>query len=427
MSVTRHPENDFAQFIDSYHQECRRRFPLIECIGGKWKFEDLIPGLSDFDTRFIVRDGMTVRDWCDMSAAVGEVHMDMCRRFPNWARYLEHLPGINLTWKELVDPGMYYPEYPQWTFYKTSSPSRLAAAEQYLSRRQWDAQDEYFHLKKFYLYFGRYDRKIDPGVNLGVGAHKYPLHSRFMHYFCPPLQSALCILFKRPIRGKMEAVRLACERFPDVPVLAEMRENVEQYYESFKRYQEPELTFLEDRLEKALGLLKECIAPHLTLIPNPADKTVLEWKTCLNQLPRPANMRIFEAARFSRLMKDRLMFYGMAPEHFDTSWLLEIECGRLRRNFFEIPFGVFFEVYSGHKENNLLQQIKALPQGFLTDHEISCVEEFCRLLPANKQFGNLRDTALSLARIFDGFFSALVKISEHVRAVAQKQGSDNGN
>lgn len=420
MSVARQPENDFARFIDIYYQECRQRFPTIECIGGKWEFEDLIPGLSDFDTRFIVRDGMTVRDWCEMSSAVGEVHLDMCRRFPHWARNLEHLPGINLMWQELVNPGMYYPEYPQWTFYKTSNPARLAAAEQYLSRRPWDAKDEYFHLKKFCLYFGRYDRKIDPPVNLGPYENKYPLHSRFMHYFCPPLQSALCVLFKRPIRGKLETVHLACERFPDVPVFAEMRKNVEQGYEAFEHYQEPEMTLLEDRLEKALEFLKGQIAPHLTLIPDPVDKTVLEWKACLARVPQQATLRVFEASRFSRLMKGRLRFYAMAPAHFDSSWPIENELRRMRRNFFEIPFGAFFELYSGRPAVDPLQHMSSLPQGLLTDHEIESVHAFYRLLPASRQFGNLRDAALAVSLVFDGFFSALVKISEHLKTISAK-------
>ena len=69
------PENDFADYIRTYYRECRARFDGIEAIAGKWMFRDLIPGMSDFDTRFIVRDGMTADDWCRMSTAVGEAHL----------------------------------------------------------------------------------------------------------------------------------------------------------------------------------------------------------------------------------------------------------------------------------------------------------------------------------------------------------------
>ncbi|MCM8765165.1 MAG: hypothetical protein NC830_07405, partial [Candidatus Omnitrophica bacterium] len=92
-------ENDFAFFIETYYQECKSRFGKIEAIAGKWEFEDLIPGLSDCDSRFICSNQMDAEDWCRMSMVVGQVHLDLCRDFPQWIRILEHLPGINLTWE----------------------------------------------------------------------------------------------------------------------------------------------------------------------------------------------------------------------------------------------------------------------------------------------------------------------------------------
>ena len=95
----------------------KKKFPKLEGIAGKWRFEDLIPGLSDFDSRFICADNMTIEDWCDLSEITGDVHLNLSKRFPHWARTLEHLPGINLTWQELMDERTYYPEYLQWSFY----------------------------------------------------------------------------------------------------------------------------------------------------------------------------------------------------------------------------------------------------------------------------------------------------------------------
>ncbi len=76
------PINDFEQFINLYYTKCHERVPQIEAIAGKWTFEDLIPGLSDFDTRFIVSNTMTADDWCDMSEAVGQVHLEICKKYP---------------------------------------------------------------------------------------------------------------------------------------------------------------------------------------------------------------------------------------------------------------------------------------------------------------------------------------------------------
>ena len=150
-------------------------------------YRDLAPGMSDFDTRFITSDGMTADDWCRMSTAIGKVHRKLCEKHPCWARNLEHLPGINLTWEELGSERLYYPEYQQWTSYHSEKPEKVEAMQDQFAERPWDGKDEYFHLKKFCLYYGRYNRSIDPAINLGAHANKYPLHSRIMHYFCPPV------------------------------------------------------------------------------------------------------------------------------------------------------------------------------------------------------------------------------------------------
>jgi len=418
MEFTPKPANDFEAFFERYHRECRRRHPKIEAVAAKWGFEDLIPGLSDFDTRFIVADGMTVADWCQMSVAVGQVHLDLCRRVPHWARNLEHLPGCNLMWSELTDPDTYSPEYAQWTFYRTAAPERLTEAEAYLSARPWGARDERYHLGKFCLYYGRYNRTIDPPVNLGPYESKYPLHSRFMHYFCPPLQSALCILLKRPVRLKTEAIRLAREMFPEEGVFREMAEAVERHYEVPELYEEPEVTYLEDRLERALDMLAQELALVLTAVPDVAKGSVPEWREALNSVPVSPVARIFDAARFSRLMKGRLQFYAAAPPHFDSTWPIENELLRLRQNFFETPFGAFFEVRDGEVPHDLAAAVPDLCPSLLTRDEVECVAALIRLLPGHWADGEQKRIAAAVAEVYDGFFSAQSKIAAAAREMA---------
>lgn len=412
------PANDFRRFYELYYAECRWRMPRIQAIAAKWRFEDLIPGLSDYDTRFIVADGMTVHDWCDMSTAVGEVHLDLCERYPHWARNLEHLPGVNLTWNELTDPAMYYPEYPQWTFYNTEDPARLAAAGRYLADRPWGLEDRVFHLKKFCLYYGRYDRQIDPAVNLHEFESKYPLHSRLMHYFCPPLQSALCLLLKRPVAGKMETVRLACELFPDVPVFAEMRDAVDRHYEVPELYVEPGVSRLEDRLEAALDMLRGRLVPLIAdIVPDAANKSVAQWKTDLARAPVNPAMKVFDSARFSRLMKGRLRFYAHAPaEHFDSTWPIENELRRLKSSFFDVPFGTFWELTTGEKVKDPAAIVTRLVPSLLTDEEARCTLDFIRLAPGHWAPGTQRQVAMEIAAVFDGFFHALNKVAQAVAA-----------
>lgn len=412
------PPNDFRRFYELYYAECRRRVPCIRAIAAKWRFEDLIPGMSDFDTRFIVADGMTAADWCAMSAAVGEAHLDLCRHYPHWARNLEHLPGVNLTWSELSDPAMYYPEYPQWTFYHAEDPARLEAARSYLAARPWSRADEIFHLKKFCLFYGRYDRRIDPAVNLHEFENKYPLHSRFMHYFCPPLQSALCLLLRRPVTGKMETVRLAGAMFPEVPVLGEMRAAVERHYEVPELYVEPELSRLEDRLEAALEMLRDRLAPVVAgILPGAGRKSVAEWKAALASAPVSPAMKVFDAARFSRLMKGRLWFYAHAPAaHFDSTWPIENELRRLRHSFFEVPFGTYWEVTAGEKVADPAAIVPRLAPSLLTPGEARCTLEFARLTPGCWAPGAQKQVALEIAAVFDGFFHALDKVARAVAA-----------
>ncbi|MFH1918665.1 MAG: hypothetical protein ABIP48_02085, partial [Planctomycetota bacterium] len=253
------PENDFACFIRTYYRECRERFEKIEAIAGKWMFRDLVPGLSDFDARLTVSNRMTADDWCRMSTAVGQTHLALCRKYPAWARNLEHLPGINLTWDELLEERAYYPEYQQWSFYDCEDPGQISAVVDRLGRRGLDAKDEHFHLKRFCTYFGRYDRAIDPPINLGVHANKYALHSRLMHYFTPPVHSAMFLLEKRPFVGKFEALEVASQRFAELKCWDYAWEILAADYMTPKWYEEPHLSELEDALEDGLTAIRDAL------------------------------------------------------------------------------------------------------------------------------------------------------------------------
>jgi len=52
------PDNDFRDFYETYFARCRVLVPNIRVIAVKWTFEDFIPGLSNFDTRFVVDNAM---------------------------------------------------------------------------------------------------------------------------------------------------------------------------------------------------------------------------------------------------------------------------------------------------------------------------------------------------------------------------------
>lgn len=401
------PDNYFMEFINTYYNECRKRFEGIEAIAGKWSFEDLIPGLSDFDTRFVCSDQMNAKDWCSMSSVVGEVHLDICNRHPEWARLLEHLPGINPTWEELTDVFTYYPEYKQWSFYNCVDEGKLKSAESRLGKIEWSPSDEYFFLKKFLTFYGPYDRKIDPAINLGSYENKYPLHSRMMHYFTPPVQSAISVILKRPVKGKMEALRLAAMMFPEISVFDEIFDTVEKHYETESLYEEPELSNLEERLYKALTILKNNLSKHITLIPEEMKADTSKWKESLNQVKIPPQLKVFDSSKFCRLFKGRMHFYANAPAHFDNLWCIENELRRVGEMFYRTPFKVYWEVVHKEKIENPDEYIAKLVPEILTEKQAKAVLEFSRLTPGTWEKGKEEELASEISRIFDDFFMAL--------------------
>jgi len=408
------PENDFADYIRTYYRECRYQYDRIEGIAGKWMFRDLMPGMSDFDTRFLVADGMTAADWCEMSTAIGQVHLRMCEKYPCWARNFEHLPGVNLTWTELVSERNYYPEYQQWTYYDTEHPERVSAALEGFARRPWDDKDEYFHLKKFCLYYGRYNRTIDPAINLGPHENKYPLHSRIMHYFNPPVMSAVCLLQKRNVAGKLEAFEIAERLFPELGCWPLVREILHAGYELRRWYEEPDVSRLEDELEQGLAAMAEKLGEAVTLVPAAAGVDIEQWRKALKAVPLDPSLVIFDNAKFARLMKGRLHFYGNAPDHFDSLWLIQNELRRIGESFFRTPFRTYWRIRSGEEIDDPVDILDQLRGDVLSDEEVAATREFARLTPGTWEEGCERDLAAAIVEVFDGFFFALTKISQAV-------------
>lgn len=411
------PENDFQEFIEAYYGECKNKIPKIEAIAGKWTFEDLIPGMSDFDTRFICSNDMTVDDWCDMSTAVGEVHLDLCKRFPKWIRVLEHLPGINLTWEEYMDDFTYYPEYRQWSVYDCSNKIELKKAEELFKNKPWCDRDEYYHLKKFLNYYSPYNRGIDPAINLGAFENKYPLHSRMMHYFTPPLQSALSIILKRTVRGKLESLRIAKEVFSDPEVkdiIDEIFYTLEKHYEIQELYTEPGLTILENKLFNALSKVKNVLKDNITLITG-INKEVQDWKKELSGAPIEPQLVIFDSSRFCRLMKGRLRFYANAPDYFDNTWLIQNELKRIGSMFYRTPYKVFWKLYKGKEVKNIDSIIPKLVPSILSPIEAKATLEFSRLASGIWEEGKEEKIGLEIADIFDDFFHGLNKIIDWVK------------
>ena len=413
------PANDFRDFYETYFARCRALVPNIRVIAAKWTFEDLIPGLSDFDTRFVVDNAMTVDDWHEMSLAVGRVHGEMATEFKHWARNLEHLPGLNFTVGEMMHPLLSYPEFLQWTFF-AGARDAIDSIETVLAAHKWSNRDEVYHLKKVATYFGPYIRGIDPPINMGVWESKYPLHSRFMHYFTPPVQAIVSLAQQRTVRGKLEALRLARETLPNPEVIDLIFHVLENHYEIPELYAEPRLTELERQLDDYLRDAWAAITAQVTLIPGSAEDTRETLAAKVNAIAIDPIELFFSSANFTRLMKGRLLFYAQEIPWFDAIWLIKNELERIVQNFCTAPLEAYALARFG-TELEADQVLDRLRGNLLTEKEVDGVRKFVEVAGAPLIAGEEKAQAQAAAEIFEPVLSVYEKLNCGMLTVAESE------
>jgi hypothetical protein len=410
MKFTPAPANDFEAFYRTYYDRCRQRIDHIRIVAAKWTFEDLIPGLSDFDTRFIVADGMTADDWHAMSLAVGEVHSELARERKPWARNLEHLPGMNLTVSEMDDPLMYYPEFAQWTLYDGDSQA-IESVARALEQHQWSPRDELYHLKKIATYFGSYIRGIDPPINLGPWESKYPLHSRYMHYFTPPVQSMVSLKLKRSVRGKFEALRLARELFPNPATIDRVFDAVDRHYEIEADYHDPRLAECERELEWYLNSAWASLEDCVTMIEVQPDETRHTLSEKVSAIPIDPVETFASGVRFARLMEGRLRFYAQDILWFDSIWLIHNELNRIVGNFHDKPLQAYGKARFGEdlSPNEVLDRV----DGSLLEHDdVVGMRRFATLASQPIEEGNEKPRVLRVADAYRPVLTVVQKLGE---------------
>lgn len=413
------PDNIFRSHIDEYYERTKEVCPQLEAICGKWEFEDLIPGLSDFDTRFFFSDDVLPEQWPGISRAVGKVHADICREDPGRARILEHLPGINLKWEEALESSSFYPEFKQWTIYRAPEDKK-ADFEQYLESRPWDEVEELFNVKKFALYFTPYDRNIDPPINLKEYENKYPLHSRIMHYFCPPLQSSVCLKLKRMVRGKTESFRLARDLFPNGEVIDLILDIIGHHYEVPEYYVEPLLYEFETKLFEYLQDVLRIIQQDITVIEASPDDTSKDLKEKLSHVTVGVWNRFFDGAKFCRLMMGRLNFYAEDIPHFDSIWLIKNELNRIRRLFFETTFSALGMIMWG-VEMSAGETLERCRNEYITEQEYAAVKAYADAFGKQCDDPAVKTYASEIAGIIGPFQVVLDKLIPVVHSKIHEQ------
>ena len=409
MKFTPKPPNDFRDFFSLYFERCRTQCPKILAIAGKWIFEDLIPGLSDFDTRFILTDTVTIDEWHQYSILVGQVHTELAIEFPHWARNLEHLPGLNLAIGEITSPLQYYPEFKQWTFYAGDCEA-IRHIESSLGARHWSPRDEIYHLKKVAAFFGPYIRGIDPPINMGPWENKYALHSRYMHYFTPAIQAMVSLKSKHTVRGKFDALRQAHRLFPNPETIELILNTLEQHYEVEADYREPRLTEIEQDLERYLNDAWGTLINDVTLLHAESGDSRQDINAKVSGVPVDPAEVFFEGVKFSRFMKGRLLFYASQIAWFDSIWLIQNELGRIVTNFHDKPLKTFGQLRYGEdlEPHQVLDRIRG---DILTNEDCDGLADFSRLASLPIPKGREKQHAQTVADVYDPVLSSLEKLS----------------
>ena len=264
------------------------------------------------------------------------------------------------------------------------------------------------------MYYGRYDRTIDPAINLGVHANKYPLHSRIMHYFTPPMHSAMILLHRKHFVGKFEALEIAAQCFPELKCWEIIWEILGADYKTPKWYEEPYLTELEDVLEEALGIIAIALRDVVTLVPNELGANVKAWRGAVAGVQVDRALRIVDSAKFSRLMKGRLRFYANAPPLFDNIWLIRNELGRIGNNLLSVPMGIYWSILTGQQMDDVGMTLEKLRGGLLSNDEIDIAKYFHCLTSGPLKEGTECQVARDIVGIFDDYYAVLCKISGSV-------------
>jgi len=345
-----------------YGQELGKAFPQVQVLAAKWEAEDRIPGLSDLDGR-LVCGKMEAEDWTALGEAIGEMHLQMCRQHPEWSRALEHPPSASVTADEAVDGILYHPESRQWSF-DWGDPNTYERMQRKLAARDWTERDEQYFLRRFVSYLGPYAAEMDPGINVPPALEeRYGLHSRVMHYFVPGIQAALCLLKRRVIRGKRDALRQWLAIRPREQVLRQAAEMLEKGYRVRELNDEGRKREFESRCFSFLEELAEEVRECTSVADLRWCRSAEELRRAVNGLKVEPLLTVFEAARFFRARNGRWRFYLEAPEHFATDRLISAELAFLKTYFTRSVLEAFAALRWGEERANHLQVIENLGRG----------------------------------------------------------------
>jgi hypothetical protein len=404
----------FLVFAHYLFERTKQAFPPCVSLWAKWNHEDLIPHLSDFDTRLICVSPVSPTQWIEFDRMTGELHLEITRTHPEWMRILEHTPGVTVTHEEMLDHALFHPETQQWTRYIGDEdwyPNFL----KFNSQHVWSERHEFYFLRRFLYYYSPYIHGIDPPINLGCYQHKYALHSRLWHYFLPALQAALALVERRTVRGKFETLAGWLARFPRQPTLMKAKGIVERHYESTELSDERALLQLEDELYAFLRVVFNEVKESLTLIDTTGPADPQRYKKELSGARVDPLMIVYDGVRFSRIRRGRYYFYLNSPACFDAKRLIVYELKWLQDYFTAPLFSAYGKIKFGMPDCGLDEILEDMRAGMITAQEEGLIRRVFHLSCDPSSKGREREVLSELIEFYHDYHIILERILEDAR------------
>lgn len=221
-----------------------------------------------------------------------------------------------------------------------------------------------------------------------------------MHYFTPPVQAAVSLVRKQAVCGKLEALRLAAEVFPNTGVIDMVLDTVDRHYETPELYRDATLTEIEVSLEQYLRDAYVALAGHAVLIDVDPSDTPQRVRAKVAEIPIDPTQQFYEGAKFCRFMKGRLLFYATNIPWFDTTFLIRNELRRIVNNFYQTPLNAFAR--ARFNENLPAEAVLDRLRGNLLSPELcNGAVTFARIAGEAVPNGREKQRAREVAEVFD--------------------------
>jgi hypothetical protein len=405
----------FFEITGWFGQHWSAEFPAVRLLTCKWRPEDLIPGLSDVDAR-LVCDEIGPEDWVRLDQLVYRTHLEISRQRPEWARKLEHTPGVCSTRSEVLDPALFQPEMRDWDFYWGDREwfNDIKACTQ---QRAWEAVDEYYFLaKRFVPWCTPYNREIDPAVNIPANIlPKYALHSRLMHYFVPCVKAALSVINHAGVVGKRESLYRLAQCYPSEPVLREAIDMLDVHYEVPWLAEQPAWYAFEERLWQFIQKITPEVLRAVTIVDLGNDLSMDNLRRQLQQIPGEPMLTLYNGVRFSRIRKGRWQFYLEAPPHFDTGHLFYSEVSWLKSTFTAPVFDAYAQLKWGQAGLAPDEIINRLTPELLERREADIVRQVFAAAAGKPTYAEARERLRQASQVYADYYLVLERLLADTR------------